>query len=90
MATTNAVSMYVRTNPPAIAGGVAGLTAGIIGSLLTSAAALSRTRRVPRMMAATAVAGATGVLVGRVTQRWTWSDERVRDEMIDAELVLGD
>jgi hypothetical protein len=89
------IGRSVRRNPVMVAGVVIGEVAAVVGAVVASGlgqgAGRSRARRpLTRLLLALASAGATGALVGRFTQRWTWSDDRVGDELLDAEAVLWD
>lgn len=82
--TFRGVTTALRRHPPTVAGAVGGLVAGALG-------AFGRSRRssVP-VTARLVAAGAAGGALGRLAQRWTWPDERLREELFDAELGLED
>jgi hypothetical protein len=86
-------SMYARFNPVTVSATLVGAGAALLGARAAGGAGraggpLRRTRRAGRTAAAVAAAGLAGGLAGRLTQRWTWSDERIRDEFLDAEYAL--
>lgn len=82
----------VRRNPVTVCGALTAVTGALTAFLFlddVQETGGSRSRR-SRSLVALAVAAVVGAAIGRMTQRWTWSGDRVTDELIDAELALWD
>lgn len=77
----NAYGGVLLDNPPTVGGAIS----GVVIALTAAAIARSKaTRRLPAIFLGALLGGAAG----KVVQRWTWSDARVREQLLEAEHAL--
>ena len=76
---------FLLDNPPAVAGAISGVAVALTTVVLERAVSPPHHRS---QLPAVALGALLGGAAGKAVQRWTWSDARVREELLEAEHAL--